>query len=177
MWIPVERTRNVIKLLSPEENVSHLYDFPSRLPPMLTSLDGHDGWCSLKWMVTTLWWIPYFGHISQNGSWVHYRNLIKFPVAVIFILIIQSGYNYAHATTAQLSWHVQNCDLIWSIFAKSEQHRFLRDLDCVLMNALWNEYLIMSDDSLIRAWLWRVIFTTCTLDKLRCSTEWRVKII
>ena len=30
--------------------------------------------------------------------------------------MIQSGHNIAHATTAPLSWQVQKCDLIWSIF-------------------------------------------------------------
>ena len=28
------------------------------------------------------------------------------------IISIQSGHNFAHVTTAQLSWHVENCDLI-----------------------------------------------------------------
>ena len=31
------------------------------------------------------------------------------------ILLIRSGPNFAHVTTAQLSWLVQNCDLIWSL--------------------------------------------------------------
>ena len=32
------------------------------------------------------------------------------------ILMNRSGHNFAHATTAQLSWHVQNCDLIYKLF-------------------------------------------------------------
>ena len=31
--------------------------------------------------------------------------------------MIQSGHNFAHVTTAKLSWHVQSCDLIWSLFS------------------------------------------------------------
>ena len=43
------------------------------------------------------------------------RFLLKYSgnlLAVILIKMILSGYNFAHVTTAQLSWHVQNCDLI-----------------------------------------------------------------
>ena len=43
---------------------------------------------------------------------------MKIIHARITILIIQSGYKFAHVTTAQLSWHVQNCDLIWLLIFK-----------------------------------------------------------
>ena len=33
---------------------------------------------------------------------------------VILFLMIQSGHDFAHAMTAELSWHVQNCNLIGS---------------------------------------------------------------
>ena len=36
--------------------------------------------------------------------------------ALIMILIIQSGYKFAHVATAELLQHVQNCGLIWSVF-------------------------------------------------------------
>ena len=39
-------------------------------------------------------------------------------------IIMISGYNFAHATTAQLSWHVQNCDLIKSLETKLKQNTF-----------------------------------------------------
>ena len=32
------------------------------------------------------------------------------------IIMTQSGHKFAHVTTAQLSWHVQNCDLIQLFF-------------------------------------------------------------
>ena len=41
---------------------------------------------------------------------------ILFTISIIFIPIIQSGYHFAYATTAKLSWHVQNDDLIGSLF-------------------------------------------------------------
>ena len=50
----------------------------------------------------------------------------------------QSGHKFAHATTAQLSWHVQNCDLISWLFFAQEQYVFWRDLNYELKNPLWN---------------------------------------
>ena len=52
-------------------------------------------------------------------------------------MMIQSGHNFAHATTAQLSWQVQNFDLIgpeegW------KQKEFLKDLDYKHKNSLKN---------------------------------------
>ena len=59
---------------------------------------------------------------------------------------------HAHVITAQLSWHVQicdligwhvqNCDLIWSLFFKLDQ----QDLDYELISPLWNgSHLTMTD--------------------------------
>ena len=52
--------------------------------------------------------------------------------------MIQPCHNFAHATTAQLSWHVQNCDMIESSFSTSDWNIFLQDLDNELMNPLWD---------------------------------------
>ena len=38
---------------------------------------------------------------------------------------MQSDHKFAHVATAQLSWHVQTCDLIWSSFFTQKQHQFL----------------------------------------------------
>ena len=38
----------------------------------------------------------------------------------------ESVHDFAHATTAQLSWHVQNRELIGSLFVNSEQNIILR---------------------------------------------------
>ena len=47
-----------------------------------------------------------------KSSWAHDWHLAKIIFAVNIIFIIQPGHKFAHAMTAQLSWHVQNCDLI-----------------------------------------------------------------
>ena len=42
-------------------------------------------------------------------------------------------------TTAQLPWHVQNCDMIGSLGLTSEPHVFLQELNCkLIINPLWN---------------------------------------
>ena len=41
---------------------------------------------------------------------------------------MQSGHKFAHSVTAELSWHVQNCGLIVSLFSKWEQNEYLQDL-------------------------------------------------
>ena len=45
--------------------------------------------------------------------WASNWNLTNFLFLVM--QLIQSGNKFALVTTAQLSWHVQNCDLIWSL--------------------------------------------------------------
>ena len=42
--------------------------------------------------------------------------------------VIQSGYNFAHTMTAELSWHVQNYDLIRSLDSDLVQKYFSQDL-------------------------------------------------
>ena len=44
-----------------------------------------------------------------KGLWAHNWNLVK----IILIVIIQSVHKFAHVMIVELSWHVQNCDLIW----------------------------------------------------------------
>ena len=41
-------------------------------------------------------------------------DVVKIHVVVIWKIMSQSDHNYAHATTAELLWQVQNCDLIGS---------------------------------------------------------------
>ena len=50
----------------------------------------------------------------------------------------RSGYNIAHVTTAQLSWHVQYCDLIWPCETKLGQEALLQDFNFELINNLLN---------------------------------------
>ena len=53
---------------------------------------------------------------------------MKICIAVILTITIQSGHKFAYVTTAQLSWHVQTCDLIRWLVSKWKQHEFLWDL-------------------------------------------------
>ena len=79
-------------------------------------------------------------HFS-NGLRAHNWNLGKIHFALIVILMIWSGQNFAHATTAhwaQLSWHVQNVDLISALLFIQQQHVILQDLDYEIINSLWN---------------------------------------
>ena len=48
-------------------------------------------------------------------------NLLKIHVALTGNMTIRSGHKFAHATTAELSWHVQNCDLVGSLDSKFVQ--------------------------------------------------------
>ena len=51
-----------------------------------------------------------------NVLWAYSWNLMKIHCAVILILMVQSGQNFAHAMIAQLSWHVQKFDLMGLLF-------------------------------------------------------------
>ena len=64
-----------------------------------------------------------------NPLWTHNLTLVNIHIALIWLLIIQSAHHFAHATTAQLSWHVQNYELIWCVFFTKEQYYFLQNLD------------------------------------------------
>ena len=55
------------------------------------------------------------GYLSQD-AYEHMIESSKTFFAVIMILVIQSDNNFAHATTAELSRYVQNCDLIGSSY-------------------------------------------------------------
>ena len=57
--------------------------------------------------------------ISQTPLWTHTSNwnFMEILFALIFVLMIQSGHNFVHASTTQLSWHVKNYDLFeWLFF-------------------------------------------------------------
>ena len=56
--------------------------------------------------------------------------------------MIQSGHNFAHAMTAQLSWHVLNGDLISLLFFMQEQHNFYKN---DITSVLSLEILVASD--------------------------------
>ena len=55
------------------------------------------------------WW-----HVTDGIISLKVYELMIF--ALILVLMNQSSHNFAHVTTAELSWHVQKCDLIESYF-------------------------------------------------------------
>ena len=52
--------------------------------------------------------------------------------------MIKANHNFADAMTTQLTWYVQNYDLIWSLFLTYEWQVFSQILDQELINLLWN---------------------------------------
>ena len=77
-------------------------------------------WLSLMaaelWLLMTLQALPIgtsnTGRDFTKSLWAHECNLVKVCFGVIMITLVQSGHKFAHVMTAQLSWHVQNYDLI-----------------------------------------------------------------
>ena len=76
----------------------------------------------MYWRLMTMFKNP-ATHLTKTLQ-AHYPYLNIINVVFISKMMIQSGYNFAHATTAQLSWHVQNRDLIGSLEIKLRQKYF-----------------------------------------------------
>ena len=51
-----------------------------------------------------------------KGLWANISNIEKILLALILIVMIQSGDSFVHAMTAVLSWHVQNWQLMGLFF-------------------------------------------------------------
>ena len=86
------------------------------------------------WHCHSVWWLR---HVIDSLRALD-LNLMKIFFLIIIILMIQSVHKFAHAMTAELSWHVQNYDQITSLFFMQEQHVFLKDLNFEFINCLWN---------------------------------------
>ena len=52
----------------------------------------------------------------------------------MWIIMIWSGHNFAHATTTKLSWHVQKYDLIGSLEFKLTTNEASQDFSYELIN-------------------------------------------
>ena len=74
------------------------------------------------------------------GWWADIPNFFKFLLLYSPFMIMESGHDFAHATTAQLSWHVQNYALICVLLFMQEHCIYLRDVDVELMTSRWNWY-------------------------------------
>ena len=78
----------------------------------------------MQWpKITWIWcsWTQF-----TKSLWVHNPNQVKINPALTRNIMIPSGENFAHVMTAQLSWHVQNYDLIRSLESKSEHKEFFK---------------------------------------------------
>ena len=66
------------------------------------------------------------GHWTHftNSWWAHNPNLVKLLFVFTWKIMVQSGQKFAHATTAELSWHVQISDLIGLLFLIRAKGRF-----------------------------------------------------
>ena len=65
------------------------------------------------------------------GLWIHKLNLMKIFFIIFLFLIIQScHYTFTCVIKVELSWRVQNCDLIRSFFNLWKQCRNLPNLNC-----------------------------------------------
>ena len=76
--------------------------------------------CSCRPFVLTLClmrWSPDTRSLTHciKNLWAHNLNLLNMWVALTWNILMRSGHNFAHAMTAQLSWHVQNYDVIVSL--------------------------------------------------------------
>ena len=94
----------------------------------------HPHWQQPPWFPST--WDP-TTHFTNN-SWAQNPNLAKIHIALIWKIIIQSSHNFAHAMTAQLSWHVQNYDLTGPLQLKIKAEMIPHDFDNEFMNQLRN---------------------------------------
>ena len=52
--------------------------------------------------------------------------------------IVRSGHDFVDATTAEMLWHVQNCDLIEGLQSNLDSNEFSKDFD------LWFKFLYSS---------------------------------
>ena len=69
-----------------------------------------------------------------NRLCAHNSNTVQLYIAITCYKAIQSGHNFEHATTAQLSWHVQKSDRIISFERKLQQRWFSQDLNYEIVN-------------------------------------------
>ena len=111
---------------------------PSPVLPLQASVPGQSNFrCFPPGQVIShqdLWaahpnWTPkqlQYGTHSTNNLWAHNYYLVKIFADFKRKIMIHYGHNFAHVTTAQLSWHVQNHDLIGLLRSKLEQNKFTR---------------------------------------------------
>ena len=81
----------------------------------------------------------------RTSLWAKYLNLVKICVALMSMILrtmIRLVHILAHVTTCELSWHVQNCDLIGSLELQLEQNEHEWGFSYELLNCLQNAPLV-----------------------------------
>ena len=69
--------------------------------------------------------------------WMYNPNLAKIYDVICWKIMITSSHNFAHVMTAELSWLVQNCGLMYSLKSYLKQIWFSQDFNRVLITLLW----------------------------------------
>ena len=64
------------------------------------------------------------GTHSTKCLWAPIPNLVQIHVVLMSKLRIRFGHYFAHATTAELTWHVENCDQVRSSQTKKSESYF-----------------------------------------------------
>ena len=73
------------------------------------------------------------GTHSRKCLWAHNWNNLKIPITWIYVLVINSGYEFACLKAAQLLWHLHNCNWNWCVFFIQGVLIFLQNLDYELI--------------------------------------------
>ena len=65
-------------------------------------------------------------HVSHKQLMSSGLKSCEHSFTLSLILMVQTGHNFAHVTTAKLLWHVQNCYLISPLFVMSKNLLYAR---------------------------------------------------
>ena len=132
-----------------QTNISTHYDVNPNPSPQAMMLNEQlliskcGRWCKLssyRSSCISATWPP--GTHLTNTLWAYHPNFVIIHIAFTWKIILWSHHNFTHVTTAQLSWHVQNCDLIGWLESILEKRKLAKDFSYRLMNHRWHGHLI-----------------------------------
>ena len=86
------------------------------LPPLYNMhciIVGHWSWWMVRFQCRKKLYTAFLG-LEPIWQRNHNPKFVKITIALSWTIMIKSGHNFAHGTTAELLWHVQNCGLIES---------------------------------------------------------------
>ena len=85
------------------------------------------GWCMDSW------------NPSHTVLWAYNPDLVEWLFAVILISVVSPAQNFAHVMTAELSWHMLNSDLIWSLYQNCHQTVFFVYKILIMISSTYGE--------------------------------------